>query len=74
VFVADLTAELHAWPANTWASLGVDPQTAGGGVIAAWRAGHLEGLQLCEVTAAEVLALARPAMTYVHEQLRQRLA
>jgi hypothetical protein len=74
VFVADLTAELRAWPTNTWASLGVDPQTAAGGVIAAWRAGHLEGLELGELTAAEALALARPAMTYVRKQLRQRLA
>jgi hypothetical protein len=25
VFVADLTCELHAWPTDTWAKVGVDP-------------------------------------------------
>jgi hypothetical protein len=39
VFVADLTVELRAWPYGTWATLGVDPQTAAGAVIAAWRGG-----------------------------------
>ena len=74
VFVADLTCELRAWPADTWASLGVDPQAAAGAVIAAWRGGHVKGLQLGGLTAEEALALERPAMTYVREQLRQRLA
>jgi hypothetical protein len=74
VFLADLTVELRAWPTGTWATLGVDPQTAAGAVIAAWRGGHLKGLQLGGLTAQEALALARPAMTYVRERLRQRLA
>jgi hypothetical protein len=74
VFVADLTVELRAWPADTWAKVGVDPQAAAGAVIAAWRAGHVNGLQLDGLTGEEVLALERPAMTYVREQLRQRLA
>jgi hypothetical protein len=39
VFLADLAVELRAWPADTWAKLGVDPQTAAGAVIAAWRGG-----------------------------------
>jgi hypothetical protein len=46
VFVPDLTVELRAWPYGTWARLGVDPQPAAGAVIAAWRGGHLNGLQL----------------------------
>jgi hypothetical protein len=74
VFVADLTVELRAWPADTWAKLDVDPQAAGGVVIAAWRGGHLTGLQLSGLTDEETRALERPAMTYVREQLRQRLA
>jgi hypothetical protein len=74
VFVADLTVELRAWPTDTWASLGVDPQTAAGGVIAAWRGGDVKGLRLGGLTAEKALALERPAMTYVREQLRQRLA
>jgi hypothetical protein len=74
VFAADLTVELRAWPHGTWTRLGVDPQAAAGAVIAAWRGGHVKGLQLSGLTDEEVLALERPAMTYVREQLRQRLA
>ena len=74
VFVADLTVELRAWPTDTWAKLDVDPQTAAGAIIVAWRGGHLKGLKLGGLTAEEALALERPAMTYVREQLRQRLA
>jgi hypothetical protein len=74
VFVADLTVELRAWPYGTWATLRVDPQATVGWVIAAWRRGHIKGLQLSGLTAEEALALERPAMTYVREQLRQRLA
>jgi hypothetical protein len=40
VFLADLTVELRAWPADTWAKVGVDPQAAaplGGGRLAARR-------------------------------------
>jgi hypothetical protein len=73
VFVADLTCELRAWPADTWATLGVDPEPAAGAVIAAWRRGDLTGLQLGGLTHEEALALERPPMTYVREQLRQRL-
>ena len=46
VFLADLTVELRAWPSGTWARLGLDPQAAAGAVIAAWRGGHVKGLQL----------------------------
>ena len=74
VFLPDLTVELRAWPNGTSAALGVDPQAAAGAIIAAWRGGHLKGLQLGELTAEEALALERPAMTYLREQLRQRLA
>jgi hypothetical protein len=74
VFVPDLTCELRAWPTDTWANLGVDPQAAAGAVIATWQGGHVQGLELGGLTAAEDLALERPAMTYVREQLRQRLA
>jgi hypothetical protein len=52
----------------------VDPQAAAGAVLAAWHGGHLKGLQLGGLTGEEVLAMERPAMTYVREQLRQRLA
>jgi len=74
VFLADLTVELRAWPTDTWTKLDVDPQAAAGAVIAAWRRGHLNGLQLGGLTVEEALALERPAMTYVREQLRSRLA
>jgi hypothetical protein len=74
VFVAGLTLELRAWPTDTWAKLDVDPQAAVGAVIAAWRRGGLTGLPLGGLTGKVALALERPAMTYVREQLRQRLA
>jgi hypothetical protein len=74
VFVPDLAVELRAWPDGTWATLGLDPQAAAAAIIAAWRDGHLKGLQLGGLTAEEALALERPAMTYVREQLRERLA
>jgi hypothetical protein len=73
VFVADLTVELRAWPTDTWAKLGVDPQAAAGAVIAAWRGGDLPGLRLGGLTGEEALALERPAMTYVRSQLGDRM-
>jgi hypothetical protein len=73
VFLADLTVELRAWPSETWAKVGVDPQAAAGAVAAAWRRGHLKGLRLGGLTSEEAMALERPAMTYVREQLRGRL-
>jgi hypothetical protein len=74
VFLADLAVELRAWPTDTWAKVGVDPQAAVDAVIAAWRRGDLRGLRLGGLTAEEALAVERPAMTYVREQLRGRLA
>jgi hypothetical protein len=71
VFLPDLAVELRAWPSDTWTRLGVDPQAAAGGV-AAWRGGHVSGLQLGGLSAEEALALERPAMTYVRERLRDR--
>jgi hypothetical protein len=35
VFLADLTVELRAWPTDTWAKVGIDPQAAVRAVIAA---------------------------------------
>ena len=73
VFLADLTVELRAWPADTWRKLGVDPQAAAGAVVAGWRRGDLSGRRLGPLTAQEALALERPAMTYVRAQLADRL-
>jgi hypothetical protein len=73
VFVADLAVELRAWPADTWAKVGIDPQAAALAVIAGWRRGDLPGLELGGLTAQEALALERPAMTYVRAQLGDRL-
>jgi hypothetical protein len=73
VFLADLTCELRAWPADTWAKVGVDPQAAAGAVVAGWQRGDLLGLRLGGLTAGEALALERPAMTYVRAQLGDRL-
>jgi hypothetical protein len=73
VFLADLTVELRAWPADTWAKVEVDPQAAAGAVVAGWSRGDLLGLRLGGLTAEEALALERPAMTYVRAQLGDRL-
>ena len=73
VFLADLTVEVRAWPTDTWTKVGIDPQAAAGAVVAGWRAGQIKGLRLEGLTAEEALALDRAAMTYVREQLRQRL-
>jgi hypothetical protein len=73
VFLADLTVELRAWPADTWAKVGIDPQAAAAAVVAGWQRGDLPGLRLGGLTAEEALALERPAMTYVRGQLGDRL-
>jgi hypothetical protein len=43
VFLADLTVELRAWPTDTWAKVGVDPQAAAGAVVAGRQRGDLLG-------------------------------
>jgi hypothetical protein len=73
VFIADLTVELRAWPTDTWAKVGVDPQAAVRAVISGWERGDLVGLRLGGLTGEEALALKRPAMTYVRAQLGDRL-
>ena len=73
VFLADLTVELHAWPTDTWAKVGIDPQAAAHAVIDGWKRGDLRGLRLGGLTAEEALALERPAMTYVRAQLGDRV-
>ena len=69
MFLADLTVELRAWPADTWSKVGVDPQAAALAVVAGWRGGVLPGRELGGHDAEEALALERPAMTYVRAQL-----
>jgi hypothetical protein len=68
VFLADLTVELRAWPADTWRKVGVDPQAAAQAVEASWRRGDVVGRRLGRLTGQEVMALERPAMIYVREQ------
>ena len=65
--------ELCAWPADTWAKVGVDPQAAARAVVAGWQRGDLPGRRLGGLSAEEALALERPAMTYVRAQLGDRL-
>lgn len=74
VFLADLTGELRAWPRDTWAAVGIDPDAVAHAVIACWRRGEVQGLEFEGVSFAEARALARPAMTVVRGQLRARLA
>jgi hypothetical protein len=72
VFVADLTCELRAWPNDTWAKLGVDPDQVAKAVISSWQDGEVPGLQVDDL-GFEARSLTRPAMTYVRGQLRGRL-
>jgi hypothetical protein len=73
VFVADLTGELRAWPQDTWAKLGVDPDQIAQAVIGCWRDGEVSGVQVDDLGFEEARLLTRPAMTYVRGQLRGRL-
>jgi hypothetical protein len=73
VFVADLTGELRAWPHDTWAKLGVDPDQVAQAVIGCWRDGEVSGLQVDDLDFEEARSLTRPAMAYVRGQLRGRL-
>jgi hypothetical protein len=57
----------------TWSKVGIDPQAAAGAVAACGQRGDLLGLRLGGLTAEEILALERPAMTYVRTQLGDRL-
>ena len=70
VFVADLTGELRAWPHNTWAKLGVDPDQVAQAVISCWQDGQVTGLQVDDLSFEEARSLTRPAMTSVRGQLR----
>ena len=54
--------------------MGVSPEAALLAGVDRWRAGHVKGLEVGGLSAEEAHALARPAMTYVREQLRARLA
>jgi hypothetical protein len=73
VFLADLTGELRAWPHDTWAKLGVDPQQVAQAVIGCWQEGEVTGLQIDDLSFEEAHSLTRPAMSYVRSQLRGRL-
>jgi hypothetical protein len=73
VFVADLTGELRAWPHDTWAKLGVDPDQVAQAVIGCWQDGEVPGLQADDLSFEEARSLTRPTMTYVRGQLRGHL-
>jgi hypothetical protein len=74
VFVADLTGELRAWPHDTWAKLGIDPDQVAQAVVGCWQDGEVTGLQVDDLSFEEARSLSRPAMTYVRGQLRGRLS
>jgi tetratricopeptide (TPR) repeat protein len=69
VFLADLTVELRAWPRDTWAKVGIDPQAAALAVISGWRRGDLLGLRLGGLSAEEALAVERLTQEDVAEEL-----
>jgi hypothetical protein len=74
VFVADLACELRAWPQDTWAKVGVDPEQVARAVVGCWQDGEIGGLQIDDLGFEEARSLTRPAMTYVRGELRGRLA
>src|SRR6266508_170842 len=53
VFVADLTCELRAWPHDTWAAVGGDPEQVAQAVIGCWRDGQVDGRQVDDLTFEE---------------------
>ena len=71
--MADLTCELRAWPQDSWAKVGVDPDQVAQAVIGCWQAGEVTGLQVDDLSFEEARSLTRPAMTSVRGQLRGRL-
>jgi hypothetical protein len=73
VFPADLNEELHAWPQERWATLGVDLDQVAAAVIGCWQRGEVRGLRLPLDPGEDARALVRPAMTLARAQLRKRL-
>ena len=73
VFVADLTGELRAWPQDTWAKIGIDPDQVAQAVVGCWQDGEVTGLQVDDLSFEEARSLVRPTMTYIRGQLRGRL-
>jgi hypothetical protein len=73
VFLADLTAELRAWPTDTWAALGVDLEDVAAAVVGCWQRGDVRGLRLRLDPGEDPRALVRPAMTLARAELRERL-
>jgi hypothetical protein len=57
VFVADLTGELRAWPTDTWAKLGVDPDQVAQAVVGCWQDGEVTGLQVDDLSFEEARSL-----------------
>jgi hypothetical protein len=74
VFVADLPGELRAWPQDTWAKIGIDPDQVAQAVVGCWQDGEVTGLQVDDLSFEEARSLVRPTMTYIRGQLRGRLA
>jgi hypothetical protein len=62
VFMVDLTGELRAWPTDTWAKLGVDPDQVIQAVIDCWHAGELSGLQVDDLSFEEARSLTQPLL------------
>jgi hypothetical protein len=73
VFPGDLTAELRAWPAEHWATLGVDLDQVTRALVGCWERGEVRGLQFPLRAGEDPWALTRPAMTLAREKLRERL-
>jgi hypothetical protein len=63
----------RAWPTDTWAKVGLDPDQVTQAIIGCWHDGEVTGLQIDDLGLEEARSLTRPAMTYVRGRLRGRL-
>jgi hypothetical protein len=73
VFLADLTAELRAWPQERWVAVGVDLEDVAAALVGCWQRGDVRGLHLPLEAGEDPRALVRPAMTLARAELRTRL-
>lgn len=73
IFPADLTAELRAWPRDSWSAFGIDLEQVTSALVGCWQRGDFHGLTFPLQPDEDPRAMVRPAMTLARQQLRQRL-
>jgi hypothetical protein len=74
VFLADLAVELRAWQDTDWRTQGIDVDGVAEAVVQLARRGQVRARWYHALSAWDVKALGRPAMTYARAELRDRLS